>query len=249
MSENLFHKITDYLDGMLSPEEQQQFEEALHVNKELEKATALEKRIQKVVSQRESSASKIHSLKKTLNEENKTHFLTPDAPKKKISQKRILWPTMGIAASIAVILMIGLQYLNPIGALDTLPVITHETVRGSEEESSTKAIDAYNEKEYAESIVLFTELAEHHDEAIRYKHFLGLSYFGSEDWEEAIESLKPIADGESLFKEEASYFTALAAKKLEHFEMAIKYASSISENSDYYTKAQKLLKKIEKNHK
>lgn len=246
MSEDLFHKITDYLDGMLSPEERQQFEEALHVNKKLSEATALEKRIQEVISQREASDSKVDSLKTTLKEKNKTHFLTPDAPKKKTSLKRYLWPTMGIAASIAVILIISLQYTNPVGSLDTLPTIAYETVRGTEEDGSTKAIDAYNDKEYAASVVLFSELSEKHDEAIRYKHFLGLSYFGSEDWKETIETLKPIADGESLFKDEASYFTALAAKKLEQYELAITYASSISEESNYYAKAQKLLKKIKK---
>ncbi|MCH5716278.1 hypothetical protein [Niabella hibiscisoli] len=55
--------------------------------------------------------------------------------------------------------------------------------------------------------------------------------------------LKPLSEGESAYKEDAAFFAALSAYKLNRKPEALAFAKQVSESSAYYQSSQKIIKK------
>lgn len=246
---NYFNQIQDYLDNLLSEEERQDFEKELFINEKLKQEMQEQKKLVALLERRIETNKGLESFHATLESKRKIYFDSPsiatDVPTP--STKTFSLKKWGLSIGIAASLLIGLNFLGVFSSnLNELPVLQSEITRGgnNDEDVLNAAVTSFNDKDYKESILLFSELATSDSTNTRFNHYLGLSYVGDEHWQEAIDVLIPLANGNSLYREDAAYFVALSAWELKDPSLTKKYASIISENNSYYKKAQKLLKKI-----
>ncbi len=259
--ENYFDKIQDYLEDLLSKEEQAIFEKELNLNEELKKETENQRYLNQVIKDRISAKKGLEDFKSTLKSNRSIYFdssqentltskeaIANDLPNlsntptgKVISIKK--W---SISIAIAACLLIGLNFLGIFSTdLTQLPTIQSEITRNNNDQSVLiEAINNFNKKEYKNSTNLFSSLIEKDANNIRFQYYLGLSYLGDKQPQYASTLLIPIADGSSIYAEDAAYFAAIAAWQQQQINIATSYAEKISSKNPYYKKAQKLLKKI-----
>ncbi len=248
---NYFDKIQDYLDGLLSQEEQNSFEKELSLNKELKDETQSQRYLNETIESRIKATDKLGKLKHNLKNNGKIYFSSSTADILKTqstsTKGRIFsikkW---GISIAAAACLLIGLNFLGVFSAnLSQLPAIQSEITRGhNDQKILTAAIDQFNAEEYKRSIVLFSDLLKKDSINVRFQYYLGLSYLGDKQFQDAADILISIADGNSTYAEDASYFAAIAAWQQDKNDIAVKLLKRISSESTYYKKAKKLLKKL-----
>lgn len=246
--ENQFIKIQDYLDDLLPEEERQLFEKELVINRELRDETELQRKINNTIHSRIEAQQGLMALQSTLANSKKQYFESVISDNENIepSPKVLPLKRWGITIAVAACLLMGLNFLGIFNSnLGQLPSLSSEVTRGSEDPGLlTDAISSFNEKDYKKSIQLFSELSVSNPTGARFQYYLALSYIGDKRWSEAIDTAIPIAEGTSLYHEDAAYFAALAALKLNDNNLALNYANKVSENSAYYKKAQRIIKKV-----
>lgn len=262
---NYFTQIQDYLDGLLSQEEQEDFERELSLNEELNKETAIQKRLIEVITARVEADKGLKELKVTLNNNRKQYFSSVtesglnqsngnenrvstnlDTPTDK-KVKEFTFKKWGISIAAAACLLIGLNFLGLFSTnLEALPTLQSEITRSNNKQFTlTEAIEHFNSKDYKQSTLLFSDLLKEDSSNVRFQYYLALSYFGEELFEEAASQLESIANGQSLYAQDAAYFYAISTWKLDKNNLAIEYAKKVSSTNSYYKKAQKLIKKLE----
>ncbi len=239
--ENYFDKIHEYIDGLLNDEEKHRFEQELAVNPLLAKELELQQHMSKVITRHVHAEEGAERLKKSLDPLGKEYFNDHSGSGKGIKLSRWIIPVT-IAASIALLFLIKVVYH---GASQQLPKMNAVVTRGAtpEKETHNKAVDAFNNENYQLSHSLLESLHQAEPANAEFSYYLGLSSFGQEQYERAAIELKPIADGVSVYKEDAAYFTAYAYSKTGHKEQAVIYAGRVSKKSVYYEKALELIKK------
>lgn len=246
--ENQFIKIQDYLDDLLSEEERQLFEKELAINRELKDETELQKKINGTIRSRIEAQEGLMALKSTLAKSKKQYFESAPSESERIVPLGKVSPfkKWGITIAVAACLLVGLNFLDIFSpSLSQLPSLSSEITRSSEDPVLlSDAITAFNQKDYKVSANLFSELSVSNPTNVRFQYYLALSYIGDKRWSDAIDTAIPIAEGTSLYNEDAAYFTALAALELNDKSLALNYVRKVSENSAYYKKAQRIIKKI-----
>src|SRR3546814_6772975 len=105
---------------------------------------------------------------------------------------------------------------------------------------------AFNKGEYSMSIELLNTMVAKDSTVVRYRFYRGLSYLGEEKYQQAVRDLKPIADGTSVFVDDACYFTAVALWQLGNQEAAQAYAIRVTEGSAYHKQAVKLQQRLDR---
>ncbi|MFB2120425.1 tetratricopeptide repeat protein [Parapedobacter sp. 2B3] len=239
--DNFFESIQDYLDGALSPEEHQRFERELERNEPLLLETDNQRMLREVLGKQVAAAPMIPLLRNTLKEVSDRHFGSV-RKKKKITVVRWLAPLAAAAVILVVVNFMGWFAAD----YDALPPMPSSVTRGAVDDSAvSQATEAYNVGDYLQSIGLFRQLMAADPTVARYPYYLGLSYIGNEDYQRAIEQLQAVADGKSVFAEDACYFTAVALWKLGKDKEALVYMRKVTEASEYYRKAEKLRNKLD----
>lgn len=260
---NYFDQIQDYLDGHLSQGEQEDFERELSLNEDLNKETVAQKHLIEVITARIKADKELKELKETLNNNRKRYFNSAteselnqnnenentvsklNAPTDK-KVKEFTFKKWGISIAAAACLLIGLNFLGIFSAnLEALPTLQSEITRSNDNQLTlTEAIDHFNSKEYKQSTLLFSDLLKDDPSNVRFQYYLALSYFGEEHFQEAENRLQLIADGHSLYAQDAAYFYAIRAWKQNKKDLAIEYANKVSPTNSNYKKARKLIKKL-----
>ncbi len=245
--EKYIDKIQDFLDGLLSEEERNSFEKELATNDELMEEVRMQKKLNEVIRSRIEASVRIDELKVSLAKNREKYFVSSISKiKNSLSTPKVFslkkWTiTIGVAAC----LLLGLNFLGVFSpSLNELPLLTSEVVRSSNNKNEVNdAIASFNAKNYNESIQLFTALTKKAPLNSRFQYYLALSYMGKKEWKDAKDTFIPIAEGNSIFREDAAYFTAVAALELEDKKLALAYAKRVSKDSQYYKKAQRIIKK------
>lgn len=245
---NYFDQVQDYLDDNLSEEALRDFEKELSINEELKQEVNEQQKLIDLLKRRIETNKGLESFHETLESKRKIYFDTPSLSEDLSSSttKTFSLRKWSVSIGIAATLLIGLNFLGVFSTnLNKLPVLQSEITRSGSEEGDVlnTAVASFNEKDYKKSIQLFSELAALDSTNTRFNHYLGLSYVGDERWQEAIDVLVPLANGSSLYREDAAYFVALSAWELKDYNLTKEYADKVSVNNSYYKKAQKLLKK------
>lgn len=244
---NYFNQVQDYLDDNLSEEALRDFETELSINEELKQEVKEQQKLIDLLKHRIETNKGLVSFHETLESKRKIYFDTPSLPTDLTpsSTKTFSFKKWGVSIGIAATLLIGLDFLGVFSAnLNKLPVLQSEVTRSgsAEGEVLNTAVASFNDQDYKKSIQLFSELATIDSTNTRFNHYLGLSYVGDKRWQEAVDVLIPLANGNSLYREDAAYFVALSAWELKDYNLTKEYANKVSENNSYYKKAQKLLK-------
>ncbi len=238
--ENYFEHIQDYLDGTLSPEEHHRFEHELEHNEALQLETSHQRMLRETLDRQLTAITRIRALQATLEEVSNRHFGNKSG-RRKITTLRWLAPVVVAASLLLVFNFLGWFATD----YEALPDMPSSVMRGAAEENTILlAAEAYNTENYTRSIDLLQTLMTTDPTAARYPYYLGLSYIGKKDYRQAVERLQFVADGTSVFADDARYFLAVALWRLGKVEEAVYQANRVTGASEYHNKAEKLSRKL-----
>lgn len=238
--DNYFEYIQDYLDGHLSPEELQRFESELARNAELQAEADHQRALRDTIAKQLRAAEGLPALKATLQSVSGAHFGKPAKPKL-FAMVRWLIPAAAAACLLIIFNTLGWFEVN----YETLPDMPASVTRGVESEAIAKhAAAAFNAKNYDESISLLRPLVAEDTTHMRNRYFLGLSYLGLKDYRQSAATLRPIANGASVYADDAGYFLAVSLWRLGEPDESLRYAERVTNQSNYYAKARKLADKL-----
>ena len=169
-----------------------------------------------------------------------------DRPASKTVNIRRLIPLLAAAC----VLVAGTLFFFPGKDADPfyeLPNMRSEVVRGdasTADQRYEEAARSYNEGQYARSSELLQALVDEQPEVLQYQYYLGLSLLGEEHYTLAAAWLEPLAEAESVFRDESTYYLAVALYQNEDLDEARRRAEAIPTTSNEYQNAQKLLNKM-----
>lgn len=229
--------IQDYIDNVLSAEDKRQFDILYENDAEFRAELRLQEELTEVVRRRLSSEEE--TLRANLVEVETTH-----RKGKLISWKQWLIP---LAAAACVLIVVKFIFFQSDTALYALPEMQSGVVRGNQNNEANdyeRAVEAFNAKDYRKSTSILLDLYQTDQTILQYQFYLGLSLIGEKKFDQATRYLSPLADGESVFRQEANYYVAVILTESGRREEAKKRLSDIEQSAKIYDKAQKLLDKI-----
>ena len=235
--EHLADKIQEYIEGQLRGDDLAEFEKQLHQDKDFKNLVNLHREVHEILNRRLVSNegdlrnSLLHAESVIRN------------PQKSLYQK--LKPFMFIASAACVLLVGYLFLFSPKSDLYELPSMQTEVVRGQQSNLQyEEAVELFNKKSYTASRVILTRLIEMEPNVVQYQYYAALTYIGEQNWLKGVEKLKPIANGPSIFSDEAKYYLAVGLEKQGQKTEAITVLQSIPSEGNIGEKAARLLKKL-----
>jgi len=251
---NLDIKINQYINGELTGEALQNFEQLLSKDLELAKEVAMHKKIDQVLKAKKNNAGqKIlfqqFGEKYILNESSAKviELNQPETLQKETSNKSILrWlaPLVSVAAAALLIFYMGFGDVNPQKlAAQNFEVYTLDGISRSDGANNLiLAQQAYDKENYQKALNLFdqypgntaTQMAKGNCEFILDKPA------------DAINTFKQLTNKnmDVHIKASARWYLALSYLKMENVELAKNELKEILQSSNHYRKAQILLKKL-----
>jgi tetratricopeptide (TPR) repeat protein len=229
--------IQDYIDNVLSAEDKQLFDNLYESDAEFRAELKSQEEMVDLLTHRLSSDEQ--TLRMSLTEAEAKY-----RKGKVVSWKQWLMP---LAAAACILIIVKFVFFPPDITLYELPEMRSEIVRGNQNNEADRyehAVEAFNAKDYRKSTSILLDLHQTNKTILQYQFYLGLSLIGEKKFDEAARYLSPLADGESVFQQEASYYVAIALTESGRTEEAKQRLSNIEQSSKIYDKAQKLLDKI-----
>ncbi len=232
-----FEKIEAYTEGWMSEPERAAFELELQADAQLKQDYEDWLHADDILKRHIGSRSNITDLEQILNPLTQQYFKTEHPAKAKVVSIRKYVVSAIAAAAIFIIylsLPTGIENYN-------VPNMPQAVVRGSEN-LSNKGAQLFNEGKYEEALPLLKEQALSKPEDATANFFYAVSLVKTKKYDEALTVLKPLAKGESAYKEDAVFFAALSAYKLNRKPEALGFAEKVSERNAYYQSSQKIIK-------
>ncbi len=238
--ENKADKIQEYIDGLLTGDELAQFEKWMADDEELRQEVHTQREVQGIIVNRLTSNE--DALRANLQH---ARALRQSGRKSVVNLYRVYLP-VAAAACLLIFFSIFYLYTNDSYLYD-LPAMQSEIVRGQEENVSYEnAVKAFNAKSYEEAREMLYTLIEADSSVVQYQYYAALTYFGEQNWSLIIPELTPIAEGGSIFADEAKYYLAIAYHRIDQHEEARELLRMIPREGKLGEKAGKLLEVLEK---
>lgn len=236
--EHLEDKIEDYIEGQLQGEELLEFEQHMQQDTDFRNLVHLQCEVHEIINQRLSSSE--NDLRETL-----FHAET----EVRVIQQRSVFSRiksfLTVATAACVLLFGYLFFFSTKNTLYEMPAMQSEIVRGQESNVQyEEAVKLYNEKSYTRSREILNSLIASEPDIVQYQYYAAWTYLGEENWSESRDNLTPIAEGLSIFKDEAKYYLAVSLEKLGNKAQAITILQTIPVQGQLGEKVEKLLKKL-----
>ena len=233
--------IEKYLQGRLTPAEQEQFDRLLVEDADFKKEVTFQKDVARVAEAEDSA-----EFEALLNEFEATHTQPPS------QRTNFKW-----LAAASIILLLGAAYFFWPEKSDSSQElfaeyyepyrnVVHPIVRNSQEEDAkTTAFLAYEQGNYAEALARFDEL--YKNETVSYYLFYKANALIALDREEeAIELLEVHLNSSDVLVERAPWYLAMAYLKLDDKANAKKWLREVITRQQYKVDAAKeLLSRLE----
>ncbi len=250
-----YSKYVDrYLDGVMSVDEQFWFEKELAHDRELQEEVRLQKSLQKMLAEKEvlDLESQLDTIyEQTYHPWRKTISSIPKNIKNSLNKYTV------VAASIALVVIFSVTFLGKKISSGTELYNTHYqpaeismSFRASAEDVNTdlrKAMNLYQNKEYAEAIQLFEKVLTEDNSRIGLNLYSGISHMEIEEYDEANESFNKIIDHKAnAFIESAEWYLGLCYLKTNETEKAFEVFGEIVERDGYFKQdARKIMRKLD----
>jgi tetratricopeptide (TPR) repeat protein len=245
-----YELIDNYLSNNLSNEEKLAFEQQVATNPQLAEELAIYKAINDTMQQ--NVAGNENLFKETIAPLQQQYFNNTDAkvvtmPTNKAKVRKMIFGAIAAAAILIIVFT-----LVPIGgskqSSDELyaQYATHEiienTVRGTNEKNYLQlGTDLYNTKKYAEAIPYLEKVKDSSAQAML---LLGISYTQTNNIINAHISYDNIIKGESVFKEKAIWYKALAYLKNKELANCKTQLNKLLNSETYKKNATTILKNL-----
>lgn len=241
MNEKLYSLIEKYFDQGLSSSEQEELQAAMQEDSELLAAFELRQEMEHFL-ETDQKRQQAHQLFEKLGEQ---HFPS-EKSSTKIVRLRPLMSILALAAAIALILIIWQPWQS--GDLYQ-HYAQHQSInlveRNSEQETLDRLQNAFNNQEYEFAYQEVSKLKSLETDA-QLQLIKGIIAIETGRYEEAKKVLEQLTGGASAYAEDAIWYRGLLAVRLENWQAARQWLSSLAEDSFWYTKAQALLKELPK---
>ncbi len=233
-----YSDIDAYLNSELNAEEQQAFEQELRSNQQLQEQVNAYRLLNSTVGKHQQAEQTLPELKQILDPLTHQYFKKEKA--KVFTMRRTMY-MLAAAASVVLILMLALPGTSPDNySFDDMP---GAIVRGAEDEKA-KAAQLFNNKQYAEAATAFAKLRTTAPADATVDFYLGISLTKTEKYAEALPLFETLANGTSVYAEDANFFAAISAYHLQQNDKAKQYAEKVKEGSRYWRNAKAVLKKV-----
>ena len=235
--ENLTDRIQDYIDGLLEGAELQQFEQRMEEDQELRDLVELQKEVHEIISRRIESGE--DELRENIA---RARANIATAPK----SNKVFKMYIPIAAAACLLAVFGLfLFRGGDQALYDMPIMPSEIVRGEVGNTSYEdAVKLFNEGKYSEVRAVLQPLIGAEPEVVQYQYYAALTFVGEEDWSAATSALQPLAEGRSIYADDAKYYLGLAYWKTGNTQDAIASLEQIPDVGKLGEKKVKLLKNM-----
>lgn len=241
MQEELYITFENYLTNEMTLEEKTTFENQLYNDEIFKKQFELYKETTQFLNVKFSNETS--EFKENLKSISANHFANSSQKKTKVISLQSKW--FAIAAMLVV--FIGIWYLNSSANPSYSDYNTHNEahfVERSEGNPNLKmAQDYFNSKDYQKASETFSKIENVTNPEIQL--YYAISLIEMDDYLKAKILLENISQGNSVFKDDAIWYLALSSLKQKKYDESKKYLRKISEDSEKYSEAQKLLNDLE----
>jgi len=233
----------DYISSELSKDEVITFESRLKSDSKFKKSFNAYKELSRFLEHELGNKEGSKSFKDNLKSISDSYFEETTTSKKVINFNFYKY---AVAASVA--LLIGFfvynQFTNPsyndFMTYDTVSL----TVRGNQDDIKTKVEEAFNTRNFSEAETYFTQLLEIDDSNQELVLYKGVTLLEQDKFDEADALFGKLSQGDSAFKNKATWYLALSKLKQKEFDECMVVLKSIPEDAEDYKQAQKLIKKL-----
>ena len=248
--ENFYENIDDYLNGVLSKEDQAAFEKTLEEQPELRAELELYREIESTLAADFQHEQENAAVKATLTSESKAFFAEEKKEAKVITLQRSHWiRSIAVAAAVVLVIVFAWPYLKPSASLQYADLAHHPkasfTEMGGTEEWLPQAEKAFNAGNYAGAIQPLQTYLLAHDENTQAWFYLGICLLETNEYDKAGTLFQQISTSDTAYKTEAVWYLALTALKKGDTKTCKDYLMQIPEGSGHYAEAQKALKKLD----
>ena len=245
--------IGQYLDGELSGESLLTFEKELQENPELAHEAMLYRAIENDRTSQSKNREEKERLASTLQGLNASYFKT--APAKTVSLKRWWYAAASVAAAVIVIFVFrpfsGESFnSDKLFAYYSKEIVSlSEGQRGVNDTLAVKAASLYNKKDYSQALPLLQKTLSAKPDDTELMLATGVCYMQTAKTDSAIKIFDKIADGSTVYKNQAIWYKALVLLKQNKLEECYTILKTIPVGVDHYKAAGELMKKIEAQRK
>ena len=246
MDEKLFETMENYINGRMTAEEQQSFEQEMSSNPELREELEMHR---KLVSSIETES--VRHMLEQIHEEN---FSQEETPLVSLRSRARYFP-LAIAASVALLILAGwwvfswqssqpealyATYYSPDEGLPT-------TLGYMDDAQFAEGMISYKMGDYAEALDYWQPLLSADPANDTLNYYGGLAYLGSGQAEKAIAHLEKVTANEgSAYQTDARWYLALAYLKNERTTEAQALLQILTEEDSPYREASReILEKLE----
>ena len=241
MHEELYIAFENYLNNEMSIEEKDIFENQLQNDEEMQNQFELYKETTQFLEVKFSNET--IDFKDNLKSISENHFESSTKKKSKVISLQSKW--FAIAAMLVV--FIGVWYLNQGANPSYTDYNSHNEanfIERSEGNPDLKAAqDYFNAKDYQKASETFAKIKNVANPEIQL--YYGISLIETDNYSKAKILLENVSQGNSVYKEEAIWYLALSSLKQKNYEASKKYLQQITEDSEKYSSAQKLLNDLD----
>lgn len=236
-----------YLSEELSQEEVIAFDSRLKTDSEFAEAFNAYKNLSSFLEHKFEHEDASNAFQKNLKSISETHFNEDETVSElKGTGKTFQFYKYAIAACVVVLFGIFTfnQFSNPSYSDFSNYDAVSLTVRGENDDLLKTAENAFNTKDFASAEVAFKQLIVKDDSNAEIKLYSAISNIELNNFASAEVLLKDLKNGNSAFKNKATWFLALSKLKQDDNAACIAILKTIPEDAENYKQAQKLIDKL-----
>lgn len=244
MEEQDYILFENYLLEELSETEMAVFEARLKTDAVFEERFTTYKDLSSFLEHKFENETESTAFQNNLKNISNTYF-----ENQTLSKKVIRFKPWQYAIAASVILLVGITLFNQLSNPVYSDYSNYEsislTVRGNQDGLLKTAEQSFNAKDFEKAEAAFKELLITDEENTELQFYRGvtnieLSNFSVADW-----LLKKLSDGNSVYKNKATYYLALSKLKQKKYDASLKILKTIPEDAEDFNLAQKLINKLD----
>ena len=241
MQEELYIGFEKYLLNEMTAEEQSEFENKLQTDDNFREQFQIYKETTEFLELKFSKDA--GDFKQNLKAIGSNHFGKPVTKKSKVISLQSKW----YAVAAMLVVFMGVWYFNQSGN----PTFSdynnyneaHFIERSDNNQNLVDAQTFFNAKDYKKASQSFAKIEDLTNPELQL--YYAISLIESDDYAKASVLLTNISQGNSVYKEEAIWYSALSSLKQKDYKTCKKQLEQISQDSEKYNQAQKLLKELD----
>lgn len=245
MQEDLYIAFENYLNDEMPLEDKITFEEQLQNDADFNEKFEIYKETTQFLDLKFSPETL--DFKANLKTISNQHFEEFKAPVVKKKSKLIDLRSKWFSVAAVFVIGLGIWFISQGGDPSYSDFSQHQTanfIERSEGNTTLKeAQDFFNAKEYKKAAASFAKINDANNPEIQLYHAISLVEI--DEYPKAKELLENISNGSSVYKEDAIWYLALSNLKQNKIEPCKTYLKQISDSSERYADAQKLLNDLD----